>query len=155
MKKWWYREEFVGDTLVCVTSYGCYEEEDIIRMYKRNPGMYDQQDWTIKMFDTEEKYLRSLINRVSSTGCGYCYTNYNKTNLKAHNLSNKLGSRMTHLPNPVVKDGKCVCPICGEELYMSQWVILTNPPFYTYYCDNCTYRKEITEKIEEAKIDNE
>lgn len=55
---------------------------------------------------------------------------------------------------PVLKDGKCLCPHCGHEVKRSIEVILTATPFYTYYCTNCKYSIEIQQKkpYKEAKV---
>ena len=55
----------------------------------------------------------------------------------------------------VVKEGKVICPCCGEEVVRSPEVTLTRIPYYYYYCTKCIYAKEIMSRnpIPEARID--
>jgi len=57
-------------------------------------------------------------------------------------------------PEPIIKDGKTICPCCGKEVVRSPSVMLSAPPIYTYYCIKCTYYREIRqwEPIKEARI---
>ena len=150
-KKWWYRKEYVGDKLVHITSYGHWDIERIERLCKRDPDRYDPKDWTIELFDNEEDYLKSLEQKVLESGCGVTYTNFDADNLNAHRIIKDLDRRRFNTPEPIIKDGKAICPMCGQEIYRSDSVILTNPPIYTYYCTNCIYRKETGNLIKEAK----
>lgn len=57
-------------------------------------------------------------------------------------------------PNPIIKEGKAICPCCGEEVLRSPEVVLTATPYYYYYCSKCVYAKEIQSKepIPEARV---
>ena len=57
-------------------------------------------------------------------------------------------------PAPIIKDGKAICPCCGEEVVRSAECYLSRPPIHTYYCTKCIYYKAIAsfETIPEAKV---
>ena len=62
--------------------------------------------------------------------------------------------RNSNTPEPIVKDGKVICPCCGEEVVRSPETYLTRPPFYIYHCTKCIYYKEIQSDspIQEARV---
>ena len=59
----------------------------------------------------------------------------------------------TKVPGPVIKDGECLCPLCGSKVHRMPDVMLCRPPIYTYACTKCCYYKEIKqfEPIKEAE----
>ena len=63
--------------------------------------------------------------------------------------------RSANTPAPIIKDGKAICPCCGEEVVRSAEYYLSRPPIHTYYCTKCIYYKAIAsfEIIPEARVD--
>ena len=62
--------------------------------------------------------------------------------------------RNANTPAPIIKDGKAICPCCGEEVVRSAECYLSRPPIHTYFCNKCIYYKAIAsfETIPEAKV---
>ena len=50
--------------------------------------------------------------------------------------------RMNNTPLPKIEGDKAICPCCGAEVKISEEVMFSNPPVYTYYCTECLYYKE-------------
>ena len=87
-----------------------------------------------------------------------CYPEYSGNlilELAEVGLNNPNWHRNENTPEPIVKEGKVICPCCGEEVVRSPEVTLTRIPYYYYYCTKCIYAKEIMSRnpIPEARID--
>lgn len=61
---------------------------------------------------------------------------------------------MSNKIEPIIKDGRCLCPLCGNEVKRGVEVVYTAPPFYLYYCTKCKYNIEIQQRepFKEAKV---
>lgn len=42
----------------------------------------------------------------------------------------------------IIKDKKGICPICGEEVFISPEIMMSHPPVYIYYCSKCDFQVE-------------
>lgn len=40
-----------------------------------------------------------------------------------------------------------ICPNCGKELKMSDMVLMTYPPQYSYSCEDCNYTETSSEQF--------
>lgn len=147
MKKYFYLEHWLGPRLMYIDAYGSVEEDKIVAISSRGKSEYDKCEHKPCVFDNKEDYFKALQLKCD-IGVNIGYWNLGDAD-HLEVLKMNSNTKMLNTPLPRIKNNKATCPMCGNEVYIGS-TILTRPPWYQYYCKNCTYHKEDTVYIKEA-----
>lgn len=151
MKKYFYLEHWLGPKLMYIDAYGNVEEDKIISISSRGVSEYDKCEHKPCIFDNKNDYLQALQLKCD---CGVNIGYYNLGDANHLEVLKMVGNpKMKNTPLPIVKDNKALCPMCNKEVLIGE-IVLTRPPWYRYYCTNCTYCKEDITYIIEADNKN-